>query len=460
MTARILLADDDASLRLVLSQALTREGYGVRATASLATLAKMVRDGEGDLVISDVYMGDDCLFDILPGLRAARPELPVIVMSGQSTVMTAVSAAGAGAYDYVPKPFDLDDLIDAARRALTKGPEAKARAQAAAAEREERLPLIGRSAAMQEVYRIMARSAATDMIVLIEGETGVGKEAAARAIHQFSRRKTGPFVRLSLMGAPPAAAADALFGADGEAARAVGGTLFVDDVDSLSAEGQAALERFLDRRSNGGVGDVRVLAASSRPLGVMSLEGTFRPDLYYRLAIVTLRIPPLRERLEDVGDLARAFLVRARRDGLPEKGIDGSAIELLKTHTWPGNVRELENLLHRAAALRPEPLISGREIAQEMASLRQDVSPVAAGGQTFDDVLRPHLSALLASANAGDEGEGVYDRVLQAIERPLIELALQGTRGNQIKAAAILGINRNTLRKKIQTLGIRAGSDD
>jgi two-component system nitrogen regulation response regulator GlnG len=460
MSARILLADDDASLRLVLSQALTREGYGVRATASLATLAKMVRDGEGDLVISDVYMGDDCLFDVLPGLRAARPELPVIVMSGQSTVMTAVSAAGAGAYDYVPKPFDLDDLMEATRRALTKGPEAKARAAAAAAEREERLPLIGRSAAMQDVYRIMARSAATDMIVLIEGETGVGKEAAARAIHQFSRRKAGPFVRLSLMGAPPSVAADALFGADGEAARAVGGTLFVDDVDSMSAEGQAALERFLDRRSHGAVGDVRVLAASSRPLNVMSLEGAFRPDLYYRLAIVTLRIPPLRERLEDIGDLARAFLLRARRDGLPEKGIDGSAIELLKTHAWPGNVRELENLLHRAAALRPEPLISAREIAQEMTTLRQNASPTAAAGQTFDDVLRPHLSALLASATGGVEGEGVYDQVLQAIERPLIELALQSTRGNQIKAAAILGINRNTLRKKIQTLGVRAGSDD
>lgn len=458
MTARILLADDDASLRLVLSQALSREGYGVRATASLATLAKMVKDGEGDLVISDVYMGDDCLFDVLPGLRAARPDLPVIVMSGQSTVMTAVSAAGAGAYDYVPKPFDLDDLIDATRRALAKGPEAKARAQAAAAEREEHLPLIGRSPAMQDVYRIMARSAATDMIVLIEGETGVGKEAVARAIHQFSRRKAGPFVRLSLMGAPPAAAADALFGADGEAARAAGGTLFVDDVDSLSAEGQAALERFLDRR--GGSSDVRLLAASSRPLGAMSLEGGFRPDLYYRLAIVTLRIPPLRERLEDIGDLARAFLLRARRDGLPEKSIDASAIELLKTHAWPGNVRELENLLHRAAALRPEPLISAREVAQEMAAARRLTAPAEVDGQSLEDLLKPHLAALLASAQSGGAGEGVYDQAVQAVEKPLIELALRGTRGNQIRAAAVLGINRNTLRKKIQTLGIRTGSDD
>lgn len=458
MTARILLADDDANLRLVLSQALTKEGYGVRATASLSTLAKMVRDGEGDLVISDVYMGDDCLFDALPALRAARPELPVIVMSGQSTVMTAVSAAGAGAYDYVPKPFDLDDLIEAVRRALAKGPEAKVRAQAAAAEREERLPLIGRSAAMQDVYRVLARSAATDMIVLIEGETGVGKEAAARAIHQFSRRKAAPFVRVSLSGAGPAEAADALFGADGEAARAGGGTLFVDDVDQCSRESQAALERFLDRRANGASADVRVIAAASRPLGPLSMEGVFRPDLYYRLAVVTLRMPPLRDRLEDIGDLARAFLVRARREGLPEKAIDAAAIETLKTHTWPGNVRELENLLHRVAALRPEKLIGAREIAEEMAASAQ--APTGAAAESLEDAIRPHLGALLAGAAPAGEGEGVYDRVLQSVERPLIELALQTTRGNQIRAAGILGINRNTLRKKIQALGLRAGPGD
>jgi two-component system nitrogen regulation response regulator GlnG len=457
MSARILLADDDASLRLVLSQALSREGYAVRATASLATLSKMVREGEGDLVISDVYMGDDCLFDALPGLRALRPELPVLVMSGQSTVLTAISAAGAGAYDYVPKPFDLDDLLEAVRRALSRGPEAKTRALVAAAEREERLPLIGRSTAMQDVYRIMARSAGTDMTVLIEGETGSGKEAAARAIHQFSRRKSQTFVRLGLAGAPGAAVTAALFNADGDAAQARGGTLFIDDVDALTADGQTALERYLDRRGPDGESDVRIIAASSRPLGVLSLEGGFRADLYYRLAIVTIRIPPLRERLEDVGDLARAFLVRARREGLPEKGIDASAIELLKTHNWPGNVRELENLLRRVAALRPEPLITAREIAGEMNALRIEKIAAPSGGETIEDVLKPRLAALLAS---GDAPSNVYDRAVEAVERPLIELALQATRGNQIRAAGLLGINRNTLRKKIQTLGIRTGADD
>ncbi|KAF0187340.1 MAG: sigma-54-dependent Fis family transcriptional regulator [Hyphomonadaceae bacterium] len=457
MSARILLADDDSSLRLVLSQALAREGYAVRATASLSTLAKMVRDGEGDLVISDVYMGDDCLFDVLPGLRAQRPELPVIVMSGQSTVLTAISAAGAGAYDYVPKPFDLDDLLEAVRRALTRGPEAKTRALAAAAEREERLPLIGRSAAMQDVYRIMARSAGTDMSVLIEGETGTGKEAAARAIHQFSKRKAGPFVRLSLAGAAGAAATEALFDAKGDAVQAVNGTLFIDDVDALTPDGQTALERFLDRRSEDHAGDARILCASSQPLGALALEGAFRPDLYYRLAIVTIRIPPLRERLEDVGDLARAFLVRAKREGLPEKCIDGSAIELLKTHSWPGNVRELENLLRRVAALRPEALITAREIVGELSAARVDAHPVGGSQETIEDLLKPRLAALLA--NAGPEAN-VYDQAVAAVERPLIELALQATRGNQIKAAGILGINRNTLRKKLQALGIRAGAGD
>lgn len=456
MSARILLADDDASIRLVLSQALAREGYAVRATASLSTLAKMVREGDGDLVISDVYLGDECLFDVLPGLRQQRPDLPVIVMSGQSTVLTAISAAGAGAYDYVPKPFDLDDLLDAVRRALSRGPESKTRAQAAAAEREERLPLIGRSPAMQDVYRILARSAGTEMTILIEGETGTGKEAVARAIHQFSKRKNGPFTRISLAGASGAVATEALFGADGDAARASGGTLFIDDVDALTGDGQTALERFLDKRSPDQASDARILAAASRALGPLTMEGAFRPDLYYRLAVVTIRIPPLRERLEDVGDLARAFLVRARREGLPEKGLDGSAVELLKTYHWPGNVRELENMLRRVAALRPEPLITAQEIGGEMASLQRETRPTPAGSESLEDVLKPRLAALLAGGGDGN----IYDRAVESIERPLIELALQATRGNQIRAAGMLGINRNTLRKKIQSLGIRTGAGD
>src|SRR5215813_12138770 len=220
MNSTILLADDDTSLRFVLSQALTKEGFQVRATSNVATLSKWIRDGDGDLVLSDVYMGDECVFDSLPSLRAQRPSLPVIVMSAQSTVTTALSAAGAGAYDYIPKPFDLDDLMSAVRSALSRGPDAKARAQASKAEREERLPLIGRSPAMQDVYRIMARVAGTDLTVLIEGESGAGKERVARALHEFSRRASAPFVTISLAGATSARLETDLFGPEGKLAEA------------------------------------------------------------------------------------------------------------------------------------------------------------------------------------------------------------------------------------------------
>src|SRR5262249_9318999 len=199
-----------------LSQAMSKEGFQVRATSNVATLSKWVRDGEGDLVLSDVYMGDECVFDTLPSLRAARPQLPVIVMSAQSTVTTALSAAGAGAYDYVPKPFDLDDLMGAVRRALAGGPAAKSRAKASKAEKEERLPLIGRSPAMQEVYRVMARVAGTDLTVLLEGESGSGKERVARAIHDFSRRASAPFVAMSVAGASVGQLDRELFGPKGK----------------------------------------------------------------------------------------------------------------------------------------------------------------------------------------------------------------------------------------------------
>lgn len=459
MSANILLADDDASLRFVLSQALSKEGYQVRATGNVATLAKWVRDGEGDLVVSDVYMGDECVFDSLPSLRAARPALPVIVMSAQSTVTTALSAAGAGAYDYIPKPFDLDDLIGAVRRALARGPDAKARAQANKAEKEERLPLIGRSAAMQDVYRIMARVTGTDLTVLIEGESGAGKERVARALHEFSRRASQPFVTISLAGATSARLESDLFGPDGKLAEANGGTLFLEDVDDLPGEAQTRLVGLLSgdpsMRPN-----VRLIAAAQRNLGALSRQGSFRQDLFYRLNVVTIRIPPLRERLDDIGDLARAFLVRARREGLPEKTLDASAIERLKGHDWPGNVRELENLLKRVLALSPVSVITAREIEHELGVAREAIGEAEETQESFEDVISRRLSNVFAAAGADLPEPGLYDRVLAEVERPLIHHALQATKGNQIRAAAVLGINRNTLRKKIQTLGIRTGRGD
>lgn len=456
MSANILIADDDSSLRFVLSQALTKEGYAVRATGNVATLAKWVREGEGDLVLSDVYMGDDCVFDVLPGLRAARPELPVIVMSAQSTVTTAFSATDAGAYDYVPKPFDLDVLLSTVRRALAGGPDAKSRAEASKAEKEERLPLIGRSPAMQEVYRVMARVTGTDLTVLIEGESGSGKERVARALHEFSRRGSGPFVTLALAGANAARLEAELFGPHGKLAEARGGTLFLEDVDDMPAEAQTRLVGLLQD----GDANVRLIAAAQRNLGSLSRQGGFRQDLYYKLAVVTIRLPPLRERAADIGDLARAFLVRAKREGLPEKTLDSSAIERLKSHDWPGNVRELENLLKRVVALCPGPSITAREIGQELdiAQVAENDEPTVT--EDLEDALLRRLRREFAAAGAQLPAAGLYDRVLAEVERPLITQTLQATRGNQIKAAAVLGINRNTLRKKIQSLGLRTGRGD
>jgi two-component system nitrogen regulation response regulator GlnG len=320
--------------------------------------------------------------------------------------------------------------------------------------------LIGRSPAMQDVYRIMARVTGTDLTVLIEGESGTGKERVARALHEFSRRSNAPFVTISLAGAASARLESDLFGPDGKLAEANGGTLFLEDVDDLPAESQTRLVGLLQTSDPSARPNVRLIAAAQRGLGALSRQGSFRADLFYRLNVVTIQLPPLRERLDDIGDLARAFLVRARREGLPEKTLDSSAIERLKAHDFPGNVRELENLLKRVVALSPVPVITAREIERELGAARAALGTPVEEADTFEDVVSRRLSSVFAAAGPELPAPGLYDRVLAEVERPLIHQALQATKGNQIRAAAVLGINRNTLRKKIQTLGIRTGRGD
>ena len=454
--ATVLLADDDASLRFVLSQALSREGYTVRATGAVATLAKWVRDGEGDLVVSDVFMGDECVFDALPALRSARPDLPVIVMSAQSTVSTAMSAAGVGAYDYLPKPFDLDDMLASVKRALA-GVKGRGRnATPLGSPRDERLPLTGRSAAMQEVYRVMSRVTTSDLTVLIEGEPGSGKRRVAKAIHAFSRRKNGPFVALNL-GAHAGEVDRALL--DKALSDAEGGVLLLDGLDSLSADDQTRLFGALQGLDGADKHDVRMIAASQRALAPLVRAGAFRPDLYYRLKVVQIRLPPLRERKEDIGDLARAFLTQSKREGLPDRAIAADAIEALKSYDWAGNVRELENLLKRIAALYPDPVITAAQVRAELSvppGEETEAEPI----DSLDAAVERHVQALFAGAGPQGPEAGIYDRCLEALERPLLEATLKATRGNQIKAAAILGINRNTLRKKIVSLGLAGGRAD
>jgi two-component system nitrogen regulation response regulator GlnG len=460
---KILIADDDASIRLVLSQAFTRLGYQVRATGNAATLLKWVSDGEGDLIVTDVVMPDENVFDVLPRIRKERPKLPIIVMSAQNNLITAVNAAEMGAFDYIPKPFDLDDMTSAARRALSRpaDPEA-ARAQARAV-RDDRLPLIGRSGPMQEVYRTIARLVGADLTVLLSGESGTGKELVARALHDMGRRRDGKFVTINLAAVPRERVETELFGKeDGDCGKLIdadGGTLFLDEIGDMPLDAQTRLLRVIDgsepalnpktsRRPN-----VRIIAATNRDLRGLIQQGLFREDLFFRLNVAPLRLPPLRDRPDDIPDLARAFLLRANREGLPSKTIDAAALDRLKQHQWPGNVRELENLIRRICALYGEDLITARIVERELAD-QQPVVQGEEGPATLAQLVERKLSSYFADQPDGLPPAGLYDRVLEEVERPLIQLTLSATRGNQVRAAEILGLNRNTLRKKISDLGV------
>jgi len=460
---KILIADDDASIRLVLSQAFTRLGYQVRATGNAATLLKWVSEGEGDLVITDVVMPDENVFDVLPRIKKERPKLPIIVMSAQNNLITAVNAAEVGAFDYIPKPFDLDDMTAAARRALARpaDPEA-ARAQARAV-RDDRLPLIGRSGPMQEVYRTIARLVGADLTVLITGESGSGKELVARALHDMGRRRDGKFVTINLAAVPRERVETELFGKeDGDCGKLIdadGGTLFLDEIGDMPLDAQTRLLRVIDgsepalNPKTGRRPNVRIIAATNRDLRGLIREGLFREHLFFRLNVAPLRLPPLRDRIDDIPDLARAFLLRANREGLPSKTIDSGALDRLKQHPWPGNVRELENLIRRICALYGEDLITARIVERELA----DQQPAAQGEEgpaTLSQIVERKLSSYFADQPDGLPPAGLYDRVLEEVERPLIQLTLSATRGNQVRAAEILGLNRNTLRKKISDLGV------
>jgi two-component system nitrogen regulation response regulator GlnG len=472
----VLIADDDRSIRTVLTQALGRSGYQVRATASAATLWRWVEDGEGDVVITDVIMPDENGLDLIPRIRRIRPELPVIVMSAQSTLTTAVQATQRGAFDYLPKPFDLGDLLAVVDRAL-KQPIAQAgTTETAKPSADDNLPLIGRSPAMQEIYRIIARLTTTDLTVMINGESGAGKELVARALHDYGRRRQGPFVAINMAAIPRELIESELFGHErgaftgatnrhvGRFEQANGGTLFLDEIGDMPPEAQTRLLRVLQEGEFTTVGgrqpiraNARIVAATHRDLRALIRTGQFREDLFYRLNVVPIRLPPLRERPDDIPALAQHFLNKAQSEGLPAKTLDPGAMALLAAYRWPGNVRELENLIRRLAALVPQPVITEAVLAEELNDYVAVEEPVEVNGDepdTMAAVVERHVSRLLAAIRESGEEGVLYERALAELERPLIRMTLAETRGNQIRAAALLGLNRNTLRKKIREHGI------
>jgi two-component system nitrogen regulation response regulator GlnG len=472
MASTILVADDDRAIRMVLNQALIRLGHDVRMTGNAATLWRWIADGEGDLVITDVIMPDENGLELIPRIKKIRPELRIIVMSAQNTLLTAVKATERGAFEYLPKPFDLRELVSVVERALTAPHDLPA--PLAEDEVEDQLPLIGRSPAMQEIYRMVARLMGTDLTVTIMGESGTGKELVARALHNYGKRRNGPFVAINMAAIPRELIESELFGHEkgaftgattrgvGRFEQAQGGTLFLDEIGDMPIEAQTRLLRVLQEGEFTAVGgrvpiraDVRIIAATHHDLRQLIRQGLFREDLFYRLNVAPIRLPPLRERSADIPALVRHFAAMAVREGLPLKRLDEVAMEQLRAYRWPGNVRELENLIRRLAALYSQEVIGVGIIDAELGEAAPAGDPAEAPvGEGLAAAVERHIKGYFAAHRGVLPAAGLYDRVLREIERPLIVLTLGATRGNQIRAAHLLGLNRNTLRKKIRELDI------
>ena len=447
MDGTVLVADDDRTIRTVLTQALTRAGCKVHATSSLTTLMRWVGEGKGDVVISDVIMPDGNGLEMLPKISEDRPGLPVIVISAQNTIMTAIQAAEAEAYDYLPKPFDLPDLMKRTARALELKRRTSSEPQPVEDERPDELPLVGRTQIMQQLYRLVARVMNTDLPVLISGESGTGKSLIARAIHDFSDRRTLPFITIT------AADIRELEGPARVMARVKGGTLLIDEIGDIEEELQARIVRMMDAP-----GDhvPRFMATSQTDLTHAMEAGQIRQDFYYRLSGASVHVPAVRERVDDIPLLAEHFLARAERDSAPKRRLSQEASELFRAYSWPGNVRQLENAVRRLVLTSRAEDIARTEVEAVLGS-QPEMEPVLGGGDTekLSASVGRHLRRYFDLHGNVLPPPGLYARILRDVEMPLIEIALDATGGNQAKCAELLGINRNTLRKKITDLDIQ-----
>lgn len=471
----ILVAEDDKSVRLVVQQALARQGYTVHSSGNASGLWKLIEAGKGDVLITDVALPDGDALDLLPRIKEKRPDLPVIVMSARSTLLTAVKAQQIGVFEYLPKPFELRNLVDVVARALavisgsSGAPQSEMTPQF-----EDGGPLVGRSRSMQDIFKAVARVVSTDLTVLITGESGTGKELVAKAVHDLGDRRQNPFVAVNLATIPHDKVDAELFGVENKSAivsmsnpgrfeQAVDGTLFLDEVGDMPLETQTRLLRVLQDGTYVPSGstmpvtsNVRIIAATNKNLQHLMDQGLFREDLFYRLNVVPLRLPPLRDRLEDIAPLVNHFLTKSSENGLPHKMFSADAKRLLKTWHWPGNVRELENMVHRLLVLHNEDIIDVDAVTTEL-SQQDNGDEEHHESDNLSQSVDAHIRRYFDALKGGLPAPGLYGRILHEVELPLITATLEITRGNQVKAADILGMNRNTLRKKIKELGITAG---
>ena len=462
MTRRVLLVEDDASIAMVITAALEAEGFAVDHRVTLAGRDAALVGARFVAMLTDVVLPDGDGIATLAPIRAAHSAMPVIILSAQNTLDTAVRASDTGAFEYFPKPFDLDELVRAVRQAVGSG-----EADGASVTEDDSgaaLPLVGRSASMQAVYRMITRVLRNDLTVLILGESGTGKELVAEAIHTLGNRRDGPLVAVNAAAIPSELIESELFGHEkgaftgavarniGKFEQAAGGTLFLDEIGDMPMQAQTRLLRTLQSGRIRRVGgrdeiavDARIVAATNRDLVPMIAAGTFREDLYYRLNVVPITLPPLRERRDDIAALARHFLAQAAGEGLPRRTLGTSAIALLERQPWRGNVRELRNVAYRLALMAREDMIEDEALAALLERDSRDASESLP--------LTDFAAAVARFLAANPPGEGqIYDAALAAFERPLFAHALAATGGNQLRAARLLGINRNTLRKRLVDL--------
>lgn len=458
----VLLVEDDPSIALVITAALEAEGFNVDCCDSIAERDQLLAEKRYSALVTDVMLTDGDGIETIGAVRDAAPHMPIIILSAQNTLDTAVRASDTGAFEYFPKPFDIDELARTVRQAVGN---AEARHREDDESPVAAMPLVGRSASMQAVYRMITRVLRNDLTVLILGESGTGKELVAEAIHQLGHRKSGPFVAVNTAAIPADLIESELFGHEkgaftgavarhvGKFEQASGGTLFLDEIGDMPLDAQTRLLRALQSGRIRRVGgreeiavDVRIVAATNRDLEPMIAAGTFREDLFYRLNVVPIMLPPLRERSDDIPALARHFLQLAAAEGLPRHSLSDEAANLLGRQLWRGNVRELRNFIYRIALLVRDDRIEAEAVAPLLLQQARPESPVPL--MDFSHAVEHWLLQQRPSPGT------VYDEALAAFERPLFLAALRETQGNQLRAASLLGINRNTLRKRLTDLEI------
>ena len=474
----ILIAEDDVSIRTVLSTELENK-YDLKLTDNCAQLWNWVSDGLGDLIILDVVMPDENGLDLVPKIKEIRPDVKIIIISAQNTILTAMRAVEKGAYEYLAKPFDLTELnkvIDTAFSDNNKSLDTYKKEEIKSENND--IPIIGSSPLMQKVFKSVAKLANTDLTVMIFGESGTGKELVAKILHEHGKKKNGPFVAINMAAIPKELIESELFGHEkgsftgafskksGKFEEADGGTLFLDEIGDMPYEAQTRLLRVIQEGEFNRVGgnekiktNLRIITATHRNLDELVQNGGFREDLFYRLNVFPINLPPLRLILSDLNKLVHYFLNKSYKEGLSKKNISEEAINELKKYKWPGNIRELENFIRRLVVLTTSNKITHSDIVKNLSKTNTMITESNSNNGlekiSLSMSVEQHLKNFFKLHKDKLPSSGLYSRIINEVERPLISICLNATKGNQIKASKLLGLNRNTLRKKIKELKIK-----